>query len=782
MKFNIYLLISYLYISSFSCFLYGWNNEHWLGNCDRVIAWNGAEPAGYLRLGVLDDGVYRLSAGDIAVATGVSTNSALSALNSGLYVLTCGINSVSWTTDGTNLFFYGQATHQQYAPENVYFLRTGSGLLMDTQPAAPLPASGTNTWFMQGSSHRASFLDVTAYFDRRSSNASIMTEPIFGMSLGDSWCNRTSCEFAADLPGYDPSAATGIVARVHAISYGDYGAASDTHLFELSVEGSSCGTHSWSDEQKVVYQAQVPLSLVTNNQPVVRVDNLTVSEHILLLDVEMEYPRPYQLMNEPLLCSGGVQSNILVSGSQVDPCVRFWDVTDPLNAVNLDLSVNSAGNGWSAVFGCGGVTSRYAIFETDSCFEPSVTGFTDIDWTSAGAIPELVIVTPPRRWVSGFEEALAPLVELRRNWQRMSVRVVDAEDVYNAFSDGLVNPHAFQSFTAAGLNSGTLKPLRYLLFAGYASTDYKLEVFHPDTVFKSGKKGFPALFPLMQVFQEEPEFDAMLLLPNDMMLGDADNNGVPDVAVGRFLATDAAELAGMVAKTVTHDRKHPWNRALIVSDWNNTGNLYYNFNNVCTLLSSEYIQGGWDSDYYYCATDTGFNRVWKDTFYETGVWYDLQDGRDFFYYLGHSSDTQMGHSGLDGEYLLKDGGTRLINADWVYTPLAMCMGCRMGRYTSLDVKNLTPCLMETAVKNPSSVFSSVISAAGYLTFGDARSLSESFSDEINLYGALTVGDAYLATLDQMGAGGLQELQHLVLLGDPSMRLRKGEFGTVFKLQ
>ena len=137
-------------------------------------------------------------------------------MDQGGFSLTCGTNSIAWTTDGTNLFFYGQSTDELYAPENVYFLRPTPGKVMSSSSALPDPQSGTNTWFMQDSSHRADFLDVTAYYDRRSSEASIMSESNFGMSLGDSWCNRTSCEFIASLPGYNPTASTNINLRVHA--------------------------------------------------------------------------------------------------------------------------------------------------------------------------------------------------------------------------------------------------------------------------------------------------------------------------------------------------------------------------------------------------------------------------------------------------------------------------------------------------------------------------------------------------------------------------------------
>jgi len=761
--------------------LYGWNDQHWLGNSGRVARWEGDQPADYLRLGVLRDGVYCVSATDIAIALGITTSVALASLGSGEFLLTCGTNAVAWSSDGTSLYFPGARSRELYAPENVYFLRQGAGRVMDSR-SAPLASGGTNLWFMGNCRYRREFMDVTAYFDRRSTNASLTNAPIFGMSLGNSSCNRTSCLFTAALPGYQSSAATNLQLAVQAISYGDYNKSGDTHRFETFINNVSCGTNSWSGEQLVRFPYTVELAAVTNDLPQVVITNLTPTKHFLLLDVEVEYPCSYQVRDVPLLCSGGDQSNIAVSGSGNPSAVRLWDVTDPLRAVVLDVAVNAHSNSWSAIFACGDVISRYAIFEAESCFQPSMTGFRDVNWNAAGEIPELVIVTPPRRWVSGFEQALEPLVALRRR-QRLTVRVVDAEEIYNAFSHGLVSPHAFQRFAAAGVNSGTPKPLRHLLFAGYASTDYHLETFIPDTVFKNGKKGFPALFPLLQIYQREfvNGSHEQLLLPNDMMLGDADGNGVPDVAVGRFLATDAFEISNMVAKTIAHDASHNWNQAVMVSDWNGTPGTskYFKFSEHCAGLATNYSNGGWNVTHYPSMTEIGSTKIWSDTYRKTGVTYDFKEGRDLFYFIGHSSDLIMGHSPFSGKYFVKVDG--IITADWEFAPFAMLLGCRMARYTSLDVVNLTVGLMEAAAKNPSSGFCSSISAAGYLSFGYAKELSNLFSNEINLYGACTVGDAYLAALSQLGAADLRNIQHLVLLGDPSMPVRKVKYGSVLKV-
>ncbi len=766
---------------------FGWNNQHWLGNCDRVVNWTQNTPADYLRIGVLKEGLYRISAHDIAVASGVPTNTVTELLNTGGLSLTQTTNDVAWYSDGINLYFYGQPTSHLYAPENVYFLRFIPGVTI-SNTSAPLPASGgTNAWFMQKLSYRSQFLDVTHYFDRRSSNASITNAPVFGFSLGDSYCNNTRCEFNAQLPGFLSAAATNLNLTVHAISYGDYGvtAANDTHTFNLTLDDIPCGTYSWSRERLVSPGFHLASTLVSNDNPIVKIINPAPAEHILLLDLDIEYPRTYHVAGEPLLCSGGVEPNICINGDDNSSAVMLWKITDPLQPLNFEAQTNSVGNGWSVIFSGGDATDRYAVFTSDTCFEPSVTGFRDINWLAPKAMPSLAIITPPRRWVSGFETALAPLVRLRRA-QGLSVRVIDAEDIYNSFSHGLVTPHAFQNFAAAGADHPYRK-LRYLLFAGYASTDYKLEVFKPDTVFKNGLKGFPALFPLLQFSQIEPSSQAMLLLPNDLILGDGDGDGVPDVAVGRLPATDAADLTNMVAKTVAHDLKNFWNRATSVADWNYYHGDDFDFSGVASAFSDDLSTSGWNSNYYYCDGDTGYPLIWDYMFAANDIKRDLENGIDLFFFLGHSQDTLMGHSSGEDKFLFKISATyqnqrNLDLADWPYPPAAIALGCRMGRYTSLDVVNLTTCIMESAARNPDSAFSLSFSASGYLKFDDARALTELLAAEITLYRAGRFGDALLAAYDQIGAADLADIQHLVLLGDPAMPLYKPRYPTLIKIE
>ena len=66
----------------------------------------------------------------------------------------------------------------------------------------------------------------------------------------------------------------------------------------------------------------------------------------------------------------------------------------------------------------------------------------------------------------------------------------------------------------------------------------------------------------------------------------------------------------------------------------------------------------------------------------------------------------------------------------VIAPVALLMGCRMGRWTLLDLKSEQQAIAEAGVRNPESGFAAVVSAAGYMTTAEAASFSQAFGGQI----------------------------------------------------
>jgi hypothetical protein len=738
--------------------------QHWVGVAPRVVPWASVKAADRVRIGVRDEGVYRVSADEVALAAGWDVDAVRTAMAQGGVALACGGTAVAWCVEGDVLFFYGQPTSELYAPENVYWLTLGSGTVMPEEAAAP-GSGAANLWFMSAEPCRAAFLAPYEPRDRRSSVGTLTNVLNFGEWIGSGGTTRSQSR-TVTLPEWCAEAATGVTVRVELVSYCDF-TTPDEHLCEVCVNGVSGGVQGWSGEQAVTFDYAVPAGTVTNETIELTVRNAggtQVASDFMLLAAMVRYPRRYTARKGMLRCTGG-ECPVIAAGGFTTPDLAVWEVTDPAlptALTEMGVAQDDAG-GWQALFACSGVAARYVVFDrSQGAFEPSVSGTCAIDWSAPDEMPELAIVTPPRRWWPGFAEAAAPLAAFREA-QGLRTRVIDAEDLYNAFTDGLVHPEAFRRFSAAGVAQTDGQVLRYLLFAGHGGSDYKLDVFPP------GDEGpYPALFPLYLVSQVDAVVKGALLLPNDPVLGDVQGDAVPEVAVGRFLATNALELARMVEKTIRYELTETWKRKAVFScDWQNTGSKYVNFTGISESIAVSFPSVGWWLETFYPAPDqSNPGPLWRDTYYGTGISYEFQEGAGFYYFIGHSSDTIAGNTAANKLF----NASTLQTASWPFAPVALLLGCRMGRWTALDLRQEQQTIAEAGVRNPISGFVAVISAAGYMATADATAFSQAFGAQVAA-GARRLGDIWCGTFAALGGDRALALRHMVFLGDPSLNMR-----------
>ncbi len=161
---------------------------------------------------------------------------------------------------------------------------------------------------------------------------------------------------------------------------------------------------------------------------------------------------------------------------------------------------------------------------------PSVTpGRPEADLGSGEA--ELLIISHP-----DFAAGLTPLVAARRA-QGWSVKVVDVEDVYQQFGDGVFDPQAIRTYVNfARHNLST----RAVLLVGGDTYDYH------DYLGLGGVSFIPSLYARTG--------DFVYFAPADGLLADGNGDDVPDVAIGRFPVRTPAELATIIDKTLNYEQ------------------------------------------------------------------------------------------------------------------------------------------------------------------------------------------------------------------------------------
>jgi peptidase C25-like protein len=150
-----------------------------------------------------------------------------------------------------------------------------------------------------------------------------------------------------------------------------------------------------------------------------------------------------------------------------------------------------------------------------------------------------------------FISSLKPLVDLRQQ-QGLKVVVVDVEDVYDEYGFGAHGPQPIKDFLG-WTREHVENPPRYVLLVGDATYD-------PRNFMRRGNFDFVPTVFVDTVYMEAPSDDS---------LADFDNDGVPEMAVGRLPVRTTAQAATAVAKIVQYDQGgHTGRDVLLVADKN----------------------------------------------------------------------------------------------------------------------------------------------------------------------------------------------------------------------
>jgi hypothetical protein len=158
---------------------------------------------------------------------------------------------------------------------------------------------------------------------------------------------------------------------------------------------------------------------------------------------------------------------------------------------------------------------------------------------------DLVVVTH-----GDFTAALAPLLAAKKQ-EGLRVAVADVEDVYDEFGFGAHGPEAVKAFLAWTRTEWALSP-RFLLLVGDATYDPRNELGKGDFDFVPTK--------LVDTVYLETA--------SDDWLADFDNDGVPELSIGRLPVRTAAQAKDVIAKIVRYGTgsANPSRQMLLVSD------------------------------------------------------------------------------------------------------------------------------------------------------------------------------------------------------------------------
>jgi uncharacterized repeat protein (TIGR01451 family) len=310
------------------------------------------------------------------------------------------------------------------------------------------------------------------------------------------------------------------------------GSLDTAHRVEVQLNGSDVGTIDFPGRTRIVETLAVPVESLREGANDVTLVARGGDEDISLVDyVRITYPHRNALDDGALRMTAPGFSRVTLGGL-TDRSLRVVDVSQPTRPRELSVSFASDGSDTSASVAVmrRGEATLYA-FTPERVLSPErIEVNVPSSLSRRDNAADFLIIGHP-----SLLSRLEPLRQLRQQ-QGLSTSLVDVTDVYDEFAYGQKTPYAIRDFLQRAA-LGWRRPPHYVLLAGDAS-------FDPRNYLGEGDFD---LVPTKLVHTTYMKTDS------DDWFVDWDQDGLPEMAIGRLPARTAEEAATMVAKILSRD-------------------------------------------------------------------------------------------------------------------------------------------------------------------------------------------------------------------------------------
>jgi hypothetical protein len=669
-----------------------------------------------------------------------------------------------------SLQFFGQrfrsnaAVHpeqeEKYTDERVYWLDIGGspGLKIDNVGAAPnwdltpptdflttVHAEESNVWWTLTSG---------------------TTDPAWDqIDRWDTWFWSTiqttpTASVTATLPYTLPYPAAGFPAtlRLEEIARSWSDAVNPDHRTVIGINGTRFPFQDWDGKVRKVFTETIPAGVLVSG-----VNNVTVSAEnppgiasyrVYVNYWEMDYRREFRAWDGQLdfTAENNGPHEYLSSGWGAGP-VEVWDISNPHQPKRLvDFAVKPDTE--EIRFRADDLTgTRYWLQAVDTIASPislRVRPPTGLREETLGA--DAVILAPAD---------LAPAAQQLAGWHADHGRqalVVDIQDVYDEFNDGIYHPKAVPLMLAWAKDHWDPKPI-YLTLVGDGHWNFKN---YNTAVYPGGPNPIPPYLAWVDPWQGE--------VPADPLYGDLDFDGWPDVAVGRLAVNTLDEANTVVDKIITYNetlRVQPWQqRALFVADWDYTDPGFpYTYQILSDQIIAGYLPGGIVPQSAYLAGEAEADvAAVKATIVDA-----LQSGVLMVQYSGHGDVYRWSRKSIwnTTDVAGLQNGALL--------PVVMTFNCKDGYFAYPG----TPSVAETMQRQPNGGSIAAISPSGLGAIPEQHAMRKRlmeviFQDQVrDLGNALLIAKQRYYVCDPAKPSDCPpyyQVATLMLYGDPAMRL------------
>ncbi len=366
-----------------------------------------------------------------------------------------------------------------------------------------------------------------------------------------------------------------------------YDAYNPDHLAKIFINDQQVGTKSWDGETRATFEGKftfgnngVPEESQNNFKVSVDGASIDNSDVIRINWFELEYWRKLKADQNNLTfeSSGGVTGTNTYSITNWQPGnmdiyvpQRGEMISNPeiLNDTSGTVLFNDNINEKTEYF-C--VSNNYFLLP-DSIIKDNPS---DLRNTENGA--DYLIITHP-----DFMQAANRLAAYRSQhlsgYSNPRIKVVNIKDIYDEFSNGLLNPYAIKDFIKYTFDNWSEAPPAYVALIGDMSYDYR-------HLLSSSRPDFIPSIPYQQIRYGQAVAD-------NNFVAVSGNDVFPDAAIGR-LSCETLDEANILVDKIIHypaDNGKQWKQNVLligggsdVSDEN-----FFHFNNEELYLQNEYI-------------------------------------------------------------------------------------------------------------------------------------------------------------------------------------------------
>lgn len=532
------------------------------------------------KISVTQTDMYRITYNNIRTHTGIEPESIdLDTLRlesggkqQGVYIFDENENNM--LDPGDRIIFYGRAlVDNKFTDENVYWLRFG----LRGEPAAGLETSRvaerdgtpktknlvspqafkTSARFEENRHH-----DVLAGNDIKSE----LADHYFGVAFRGGDVRTSRKDFRIELPRAIPRGQIDQTAKLRIRFQGASRKGSARHSARITFNNRKLGREEeWKRQASQTAIRDIPQNLAENlifhdSTNYMRIEAFDTNDtppgsYDFYLDwYELEYWRDFQ-----------AESNRLEFNTTTEPRKRDQVQYRVGNIFNETIDVYELDeNGITSRLTGGTISQRGASHQV--LFEDTVNQHKRYFVISRSAYKSInaLVPTPPTPlrnpanqvdYVvithSTFAESILPLVEFRRS-QGLTTMVVDIDDVYNEFSDGLFNPFAIQKFLRYAYNNWQQPAPTYVLLVGDAHYDYKgatVEIYRQDPTFRGTYKLYPNFVPTYHGWAPASGETSM----DQRFVNISGEDPLPDMFIGRLSVQTPEALTTMVEKIIDYE-------------------------------------------------------------------------------------------------------------------------------------------------------------------------------------------------------------------------------------